>query len=58
MSLFLLDVASGPIIIIALIVVIIVIGSVIGLISVAIIFIKRIKKEEDEKFFNEHKEDE
>lgn len=57
MSLFLLDVAAGPVIIIAGIILLALAGLMIGLIVLAVRFIKKIKKEEDRKRANNNKEE-
>jgi hypothetical protein len=49
MSLFLLDVAAGPVIIVAAIILLVIAGLMIGLVYLAVRFIKKIKKEEDKK---------
>ena len=53
MSLYLLDVAAGPVIIAAIIILLVVLAIVIGLIYFAVVFIRKIKKEEDSNFKKE-----
>ena len=57
MSLFLLDVAAGPVIIVAAIILLVIAGLMIGLIYLAIRFIKKIKKEEDKKLIDNNKDE-
>ena len=57
MGLFLLDVVAGPIIIVGLIILLIIIGVIIGLIYLAVLLIRKIKRDEDEKFLNKEKDD-
>lgn len=56
MNLYLIDVAAGPIIIITAIILLVCAGLMVGLIYLAYVFIKRIKKEED-KNITENEED-
>ncbi len=57
MSLFFLDVAAGPVIIVAAIILLLIAGLMIGLVILAIRFIKKIKKEEDRKLTDNNKDE-
>lgn len=56
MVLFLLDVAAGPVLIVAAIILLLVAGLMVGLIYFAFKFIKKIKEEEDKKHIDNNKE--